>query len=300
MTQVDITNSIGAIRAALKTRPDGAITGSQVHSLIQTVAPELNIREIVGIPAGPGALSKFIDDYLSGALERIGNHGGDVLYGIFGHQQTAQASQETSNIWRTFVSPGAHLSVAYDCEIKKLRLVEPDAIQGKNLIEIPKASLQEHDELRTEFVESLDPGLAEEIDGAANSDAEFQTWIGVLRTEFPSVYRSWGNFRKQKLLNLFLERANAPEIEEGDREGLVQQIKASHFAAYEAFKELKFQTGPKPSTKWTPQAKFAKSSSELEEARALVHRAVDLMAHDELRSIKLPLGVVLDAIQRRD
>lgn len=300
MTQQTISNAISAISAALRARPDGAITGAQVHSLIQTVAPDLNIREIVGMPTGPGALSKFITDHLSDALDRIGNHGGDVLYGISGHNHTSQVSRETSDIWRTFVSPRASLSVVYDCEKKKLRLVEPDAVQGEDLIEIPKVSLQEHDTIRKEFVDSLDPGLAEELREVTDSDTEFQTWIGVLRADFPSVYRAWGNFRKQRLLSLFLDRANAHEIDEGDREGLVSQIRSAHFAAYDGSKELNIQTGPKLTTKWTPQARFNKSSNELEDARALVHRAVDLMAHDELRSIKLPLGVVLDAIQKRD
>lgn len=299
MNHTDLRSSLGSIRAALMSRPDGAITGSQVHSLIQSVAPELNIREVVNIPTGPGALTKFIQDHLSDALERIGNHGGDVLYGIVGHHQPAHGHQDTSSIWRTFVSPGSHLKIAYDREEKKLKLVDEDRLEEDKLVEVPKASLDEHDELRQEFIDQLEPTSAEELNAAVEADSDFQTWIATIRTDFPAIYRAWGNFRKRGLLDLFLDRAGAVGLEEDDHQSLVQQMKASHFAAYDNAKELRFQTGSQPAPKRSQPVRDARPRSEVEEARALVHLAVDLMAHDDLRSIKLPLGVVLDAIHNR-
>lgn len=298
MPYFHIKNSLGSIRAALKARPDGAITGAQLHALIQSVAPELNIREIVGIPTGPGALTKFIQEYLSDVVERIGTHGGDPLYGIIGHHHPAGGSREVSSIWRTFVSPASYQKIAYDYEDKTLKLLEGDLIAQGNFLEIPKASVGEHDRLRLEFIENLDPGEALEVKAVIEPDSEFQEWIGALRTEFPSLYRAWGNFRKRKLLDLFLGRADIAELDDTERQNLVEQIKASHFAAYESPKEQKLPAAPSLSLKRTSQTKSYQTFGELGQARALAHRAVDLMAHDDLRAIKLPLGLVLDAMQK--
>lgn len=300
MNQTDMRGALGSIRAALKSRPDGAITGSQVHSLIQSVAPELNVREVVGIPTGPGALTKFIQDHLSDSLQRIGNHGGDVLYGIVGHQQPAHGLQDTSSIWRTFVSPRSQFKIAYDREEKRLKLVDDEQLQEDGLVELPKASLDEHDELRQEFVDQLEPAQAESVNETVRPDTDFTTWIATLRTEFPSIYRAWGTFRKRRLLDLFVDRASAAGLEGDDHQNLLQQIKASQFAAYDTAKQLKFQGEIRPDPKRSQSTRYEKPRSEVEEARALVHLAVDLMAHDDLRAIKLPLGVVLDAIHNRD
>jgi len=52
--------AIRRISTALMERPHNEITGALLGELCRKVAPELNIREVVGTHRGPGALSKFV------------------------------------------------------------------------------------------------------------------------------------------------------------------------------------------------------------------------------------------------
>ena len=92
--------SLDRIRDGLRQWGGKQIPGTAVRDVITAHAPEVDLRAAVDIPAGPGALTKFVSTYLSGVLVRVGKAGSDNLYEIQG--ETPATSHE---FWQAFVSP---------------------------------------------------------------------------------------------------------------------------------------------------------------------------------------------------
>ena len=286
---------LAAIEAALQGRPLPTITGAMLGSLIQSAAPELDFRALVGIPKGPGALKEFVASHLSGLLERTGNQGDDIIYRIKGHEIT---DAESVDIWKNFVSPSSPRHLVLERGRQRLVSRSAAASLDSDEVEIAKASEAEHDAIRASFMASLPPHEASEVAERVPQDAIFPVWISELRTHVPDVIRKWGVHRKDRLFNLFCERVDALKLDAALRDKVIAQIKASQHAAYARQKDEKASNKDgRTSDRWIGNEHA--SDAVAVTARSLAHVAVDLMSYDDLRSLKLPLGVMLDAFSKR-
>ncbi|RFD19526.1 hypothetical protein DY926_11040 [Komagataeibacter melaceti] len=278
---------IAAILEALSNWPEATITGGQLNKLIQGAAPNLDIRAMVGMPTGSGALAAFVLRHLSDDLEQIGYQGKDVLYSIQGREASKLPDGAASQIWRTFVSPSSSKHLVLKQSIPLLLARDAPANGDEAEIEIRKADLDEHDAIRRAFADTLPPVAATALERSGAADADFNKWIATLRRAVPGSVRDWGEFRRQKLAELFRSRIMDIGLSPAIQSAVLGQLTAAERGAYSAY------------AKATKLPRRASSSAGAKDtfarARRLVHAAVDLMTLDELRTIRLPLGVVLDA-----
>lgn len=294
MYNPDITDELRAIETALKARPEPTITGGQLFALIGSVAPELSIRELVGIPRGPGALTEFVRCHLTAMVERIGNAGGDILYRISGRDVGTLPLAASSDVWRTFVSPSSPKHIVLSRSARRLVTRDTTAVAAEDEVEVAKASSAEHDKMRADFTASLPESEAATLRDHVVSDTDFASWIAALRQYLPEAMRLWGHYRRRRLSQLFATRIDELALEESLQRAVLAQVKAAEVSAYERPKD---GTAAVAKDVTRPIRSPEEATNTTSRARLLAHAAIDLLAYDELRALRLPLGVMLDAVR---
>lgn len=292
MREYDINEALRAIRSAIQAWTGPTITGGQLAALIRAAAPGLEIRSIVGIPQGPGALTEFIKSHLSDTVERIGSQGSDALLRIVGRDIDSSGHTASPQVWRTFVSPNSdqHLVLSGGGGVLLSREAPASADTGET--EVEKATVEEHDRIRAKFVDTLPEQSIAALGELAAPDAEFEKWIAAMRERLPSSLRDWGHFRRKRLSELFTARIESLALKEPFQRTVLDQVKASEMAAYG--KVTKAAAAAKRPPKTTDGGDV--DADRMATARRLAHTAIDLLSYEDLRTLRIPLGVVLDTI----
>ncbi|WP_088442161.1 hypothetical protein [Sphingopyxis bauzanensis] len=296
MSKFEISDRLTAITAAVQNWHSPTITGGQLFYLMQTVAPQLDFREVVGIRVGPGALTKFAETHLADTVKRIGNQGGDILYHIVGRGEPHR-DIELAALWKNFVSPSSPLHLIVEVENQKLTSRATPASNDKGEVEIQKVSSQEHDEIRAKFVESLPAHDAAAMNENLREGASFTEWMAVMKERAPDATRKWGVFRRDHLSALFAERIEALNLDPATRDNLFAQAKAALRAANEKQREAKANAESSLPKNIAQKSGSVGQSSSLHAVRSLAHAAVDVMGYEELRSLRVPLGMIIDSLK---
>jgi len=294
MDNIDIANELRAIKVALEGYPVSTITGGQLFSLIHRVVPDLDIRAVVGMPKGPGALTAFIREYLLDDVERIGNQGGDILYQIAGREITALPTSSSPLIWRTFVSPNSSKHLLLIRSTQRVLVRDTPTSTGESELEVAKASPEEHDKIRADFMVSMPESSAAILREHVAPEADFETWIAALKEYQPQMMPQWGQFRRHRLSELFAARITELKLEEPLQRVVLEQIKASELSAYDTPKAGKVVSA-KQAVRQAGGLNDPTDATLL--ARRLAHVAIDRLSYDDLRALRMPLGVMLDAIR---
>lgn len=291
MTDGDITADIAAITGALRNWSAATITGGQLNKLIRSAAPRLDIRSVVNMPKGPGALGAFVQKHMPDSFDRVGYKGADVLYRIRGRDASALPDSASAQVWRTFVSPRSNKHLVLDRSAPLLVARDGELSIRDGELEIAKAQPAEHDRIRRAFTASLPPEAAEALERSVATDADFDTWITALRKFLPDSIREWGQFRRRQLAELFTSRITGLGLEPALEAAVLDQVRGAERATY-----ANVTSGAAEAVKPQARAGFQPDAGDdLARTRRLAHAAVDLMTLDELRAIRLPLGVLLDA-----
>lgn len=293
MDNPELDGALRAIRSALDGWSGPTITGGQLYSLVRSAAPQLDIRALVNMPQGPGALAAFVRRHLSDLLQRFGNQGADVVYRIDGREFTESPSSAFLQIWRTFVSPSSPQHLVISRSARSLISRDTPASAENGELELAKASVSEHDQMRADFMASMPDPIVETMMRHVAPEADFASWISALREHVPDGMRQWGQYRRERLAKLFTDRVAGLGLDEPLRQAVLDQVKTAEIAAYGK------QKGK------AAMAKHGESSASVREtatdalrkARQLAHAAVDVLTYNELRALRLPLGAMLDALR---
>jgi hypothetical protein len=299
MTNQDLSTRLNGIEAAIRNRPDSAITGGQLYDLMTAVAPNLDFREIVGIRKGPGALTAFVENHLGGVLTKAGNQGGDVLYQVDDRRIDEPVDHDSVQLWKNFVSPQSPRYIVFEPDRPRLasRLSPASAERGEK--DIAKASYSEHDNVRKDFMNSLSEGDRNEINRIAGEDCRFQDWMIAIKEYSFDIVKRWGVWRKDNIFELFCSRIKELNLEEEVNNKIVSQIRNSQKAAYSRaisprVKDVDVSRSTMSELRGTIQGqKF------LLDPRELAQLAIEFMAIDDVRSLRIPLGAILDAMQSK-
>ena len=288
----DLSEMLEDIREVFVDLHGQSRTGAQLHRIIKDAAPELDIRSVVGIPAGPGALTKFIDEYFGDLLERIGHKGGDVVYGI-GEGVQPPGENADPSIWKAFVSPNAVNVLCLDMEREELRVLEAGEITEQNTDGVlSKVTSDEHRTVLDGFLTEISTEQREAIEAALAEDSSYNSLLEAMRSVGKS--RQWGEHRRDAFVGFLKERLKQKDVSEESIGKLVSQFLGSQSALHKAKDEapqLQASSGQRFS-----RVSGRKAPQDLDSTRALVRSAIDNMSQTELRDLRIPLGAILDAL----
>lgn len=286
----NLSLAIEKITKELRARHQTEITGALLGELIRRVAPELNVRDVMQMPTGPGALSRFVDKYLDKILTKIRKQGSDQVYLINSATPLLRGNIDPE-LWRTFVRPtSTHLLLVRDSELVLEKKDGFDPSRPENKLVVESASHSELDKIRENFVTSGGKEL-EDLPGVTEP---YAAWSMALRKKGQRHYRSWTEYRLQKITELFSKRLEELGIVEELRYSLSNIMRHSQLAT-QAFRiATKVQSTEGTTTQQTLSSKRIEPPDF--DLRAAIIEVIRKLPTEKLRELRLPNDALFDAI----
>lgn len=289
-----IEHVVEKIAFSLRSRKTKEISGALLGEMIKKEIPHLNIREVVKMPVGPGALSKFIDLYLSTILQRDHRSGVDWIYKIKTTDSTTVLPINPF-AWKVFASPSKTHSIFLDRSNQSLIVKLLSEIQGDMAIQkIDSVTREELKEIQKQFLASIDNAQEREKLGQALTGVNsYQKWMKTLQSENLKQYHLWTEFRRKEIGGIFFNRIARFGLDGDIKVTLLADLMKSQAMQHHQIQKL-IQIENKPHTK---EALPRKGVSNTEQNfRAVLITILSNMPIEELRQIRLPYGDVFDVL----
>ena len=238
-------DTLDPITKAIDDYPQNTISGAVLGLVIRKAAPDLDLRAAVGIPpSGTGALSRFVDRFLSHVLVKTGRTapdavgGGDIMYTKVGAEALTSTSSspdqtqthQRGDYWNQFVRPSdpRMLVLIKTQDGYGLALQRGDAPPEGRII--PQVSRDELLSISREFIDQLrlvDGPLADTL-AATNTYFEF---VEVLRRAGNAFLLQWNQHRYTRLIGKFMERLSALDLSTPEQQQILSMLERSQVAA---------------------------------------------------------------------
>lgn len=278
----------------LKKQTARHISGAQLAPLIaEALGSENTYRDFLPKDEPP-RLRVFVDRFVSPnlVLPTDLRKGSDYLFDIVGSTEPATAAlSQQGRLWRSFVSIDPRAKLVLQLPTVSVKLLDNGIETPADCVEIQPVTLDEHADLCRAFAAELRsdgklvPGLEEVLAGF--DQTAYPRWLRVLRSVSP-LDRQWGAFRQRGLLSLFADRLRQAGVQDDRVPGLQAELELDHDAA-------RLRTRLPPSDTIAPS--IARTGDDREKrARDLLRLVADKLPLDQLQTIQLPLGAILDLL----
>lgn len=268
----------------------GQVLGSQL-------ATELKRRDVGWSPAafGVSSLRQFIGEHVA-AVAAVGRSGLDVIYGPVGTAAAAtpvasSPSVSSEDIWRIWVSPRSRLALQVDRAAGNVHAVARDAVAPENKVVLPAPDVNAHRDIAHSFLTKAPAPLREKLGGALESTDEnwWRAWRAELQgTEF---WNEWSAHRRQQFEHLLAAGLRANGLDDGIIGNVVAALRDNRAkTAAQAKQSSRDASGP------ASRARLPEPALLPRDLRWVVTEVVQRMNDAELRELRVPLGLVLDAL----
>lgn len=300
MADAQLGSELDKIKSSLEIYSEPTITGARLWSLIRDAAPDLNIREVVGMPTGPGALSRFVDRHLKDVLESGGKSGSDPIYSII-NVNSSQSGKDTPEtrfglLWKTFVRSGSSKTVVLTEKHPFIDVVELDSLHD-SAKEVKSATREELDKIRIDFTKILSEKFGEKEKSVPSALAPFADWSNSVRKLGAQNYKDWAVFRIGRIIELFVFRLKDLHVEEVRQQELARLMRRSQSMLREASVSqnslLRAVDSQAPVRSLEPNSDIVKPLTE-DQLRSAVAAAVMSLPLSDLRELRLPVGIIFD------
>ncbi len=234
--------------------------------------------------AGARNLRDFVDRFVDG-VGVIGHSGMDVVYGtsdlaVDAVRPDAHPSPDSAetNFWRVWVSPNSPYALLIDLESGQVTQVpRPESQTGSGEVLQP-ASSEVHEEIAKEFASKF-PTEAQRSAIIGGNPGWWREWQAGLKAE--GLEAAWLEYRTSRLESTLRERLRDMVVEPAVLEKVFAGIVKGR--------------GARPrvvGTKRTPQ------STERQELESVLLAVIPRMDVGDLRELKVPVGLLLDALSQ--
>ena len=304
--------AIEIIKKALHDRSDKKISGALLGELILRVAPpDFRVRDVMGIRVGAGALVKFIQNYLPDTLRQIGLKGNDILYEIYEPYTESLNSSTfvtpnhlefkdvyTPEIWNIFVRSNSSNIVAYDVNLKQLRICNrSDDFENNSTIKIASITVEEFNDIREEFMRTMHESAKKYLQHILNDESIYTEWVEKLRHSHELEYKRWMEFRREKIKYIFSLRLEKLNLLKEQHSILMDFLIKSQKIQNQ--NNIKNNTAKKNiiSNAYSINNEKNVTLNELFLRNAIIE-VVAKMDITALRELNLPVGLVIDAVRK--
>jgi hypothetical protein len=314
MNATSLESDIDRITTAIRAYPKSQITGAVLGTLVRNAAPELDIRGVTGTPIGTGALAKFIEQFLSHVLRRVGYTGGllaggDPIYEVVNH--AASQSQSTTSItpseapeesrqrpdndyWNAFVRPLDPRTILIRKTPDGYELSLNPGTPPPDSQVVSKVTQEDFDAISEEYIKQL---AAVESTASVASELSkakaYPEFAQILRNSGATYSTSWSAHRRDRLRDVFVQRLIGLGLSKDEYSRVLTQLDRSESVARAETRQrvlARLPAGDADLTRNTPP------QQQQAIARAALKAAIDQMSLDELRSLQIPFGHALDAV----
>jgi hypothetical protein len=256
------------------------VLGSQLGGLVKKEYGEL-------VSSGT-SLSSLIKSELSDQLVFAGKKGSDNTYRVIDSSGKSRASlytSDTGELWNVFSNPrypGSIFIRNADKALVKLNDVATPLSHG--FTELPRLADQDVQEIINNYNKII--GDHYSANECPVMDAHYwRNWMQYLRSlssENSSIITEWRSFHAQSIENAFAKRLDHFGFPSKEIEKWVWILTTSRTKL------------PDRDTKVDTTSSNIGISSE-KSLRQIIHRAIDNLSDDQLKSVTLPVGALIDA-----
>jgi hypothetical protein len=269
-----------------KAQTSDELLGSSIGYELKENFPQLDIKKQFG------GLKRFIQDYCSDQIEFVAKRGLDDVYisksRVVNQERDKavslyrmEATTET-DLWKAFSNPNYQSVIAINKGTGDMLVVAPDAELQAELTPVPKVTDEEHRAIARGFVPQSNVYIRQKLASVLDHQHYWNEWNKVINAQRDGTYRTWIEWRGQQILNLFQRRLESAHLPDELIKAFVRRMSTKLYRNKSTSASLGEHTSP------------TDVSPSLAHLRELVHAAVDLMSEEELRQIKIPVGVVVD------
>lgn len=280
------------LRSIFQSAPDKVLRGSELAVLLKVQHPGF-APQIFGCFNLRDFLRKFVPEIVV-----VAKSGGDVIYGLKREKGTEEAKRpgfdaglenwaeqgftiKDSKVWKTFATPSSKFLLCGNPTTSEVQVIPPSQTPpGAPWVRIPSCPEDTHKKIAQDFIATLPDANQRAVLGKT-----FEThpwWIYYLHSARQIGQGiNWLSYRRQRIEQEFKKALHAVGIQ-----GNYSVI--GRFDSYQ--RELRT-----PAQLLTGLPQDFTPSPEL---RRIISAALDRMSETELRSVWLPIGLVLDALKR--
>lgn len=252
----------------------GRVTGAKLSGFLRTLDPAWSPLRF-----GQKSIAAFITAHVPN-VSIAGRAGLDPIYALAtGAAEQIALSSAHDEIWRAWASPNAQYIVEVNAA-GQVRVVKEDAPTDANWARLESPRADDHRTIARDFLTLQFPGGDESLSSAITEHPDWwKAWFSKIRKR--KLNHVWGEFRTARMVATFEEALRHSTIPESAQKIATTELKRS--AAPGADLQLALSAQSEGATK-----------SELRHIAATV---VDRMSERDLAELRLPLGLVLDAIK---
>jgi hypothetical protein len=299
MDQV-LSDTINKINEEILAVSRTEIPGARLGDIVNKLCPDY--RAIAKKGGGRANLSGFIDQFLSHLLIRERKQGADWIY-LITDPDTSSAEPQlppesdfenltgiAPSTWVYFENFSSTHKLVLDLVTEKLTTIpHAGAISDAQRL-IPSITLAELLDLRDQFIrQGIASGTLSNIPDEVHSKDGLSVWIGFLKQD-NEAYWSWLVFRRQRTLDLLLQRLKVAGLPE-------QKSSLFRLALLAAKPEPRKRNAIRTSSTFgTPTQEEMAADRRL---RAALHHLASHLPIEELRKISVPLGYLMGALNEQ-
>ncbi len=289
------------IAHSVTSSPSKTLPGSDIGQIIQNQWPKISFLSL-----GVANLREFIGKYVP-SVTQVAWSGGDPVYGTgldiptiasVPIKETAMAPLQapvqhhsTGEGWRVWVSPSSPYVIAVDRETLAVRVTLPGQ-SNEFEAELRPASATFHRQMAKKFLQAVQDGIPAELkDGldqlASDPDPQwFRRWTSYIRERLPEINERWLEHRRKSLLQELGRNLKDVGLENANVDRAVQNV----LALDSPRRSLQTLTNPKLKG-------AAGRSVDEPDLIQIVQAVVGRMTDADLRSLPLPVGLVVDVMK---
>jgi hypothetical protein len=249
----------------------------------------------VDIKARYGSLRRFIDRYCAEEIKWIGKSGDNDLYTLksntesFGPPDNATTSpsrteESVNSFWKVFNNPKVKEGLILNTSTGDLGIGNDNEPLPEQFIQVEKVTSEEYRRIAFDFLPKLADSKRSEFRQVLSIDDFWPNWSLLVRKyRRQGVFREWLKWRDDKVCEIFQNRLKG-QVSEPICEQALRNLRDS------------LQKAPKPTrSKPSTDRSLDKRDGDL---RRIIHAAIDKMSDEELRLIRLPVGIVADLLNQ--
>lgn len=199
-----------------------------------------------------------------------------------------------ASFWQAFTNPNSNAQLVINKTTSEMNVGQFPAVDAP-LAEINKVSKDEHGRIMKGFLDLLDPADRQYVQQSVGLEPSWTRWSNFMWNFGAGKYSSlWLNYRTSMLRKIFEERLIALDLDSSVIPVLVAKLMDSKQQSRTSAQLDK----PNLLTTIKQSSDLPKQSLSEDYMRKLAGIVVAHMDIDELRSLRLPLGAVVDALEK--
>ena len=287
-SEQDFHEAVVALKTKLEAHHGDFITGSKVGEIL---IDQCKFR-LKNLDHPKLTLSQLIKQYLSDTLTAYSPQGGDTLYFVGKGAQPLTAQPEY-RFWTAFAKADELCHFAIRESDSEPVIVEGDT-DSAGLKILPKVTLSDLEAIKASFIDVH--VIGPEQSPLPSADIPYLQWVALVRASSYQQMSAWSLYRIEQIKRLFKARLINLGVQEADQARLERFLSESQRKKIRSVASVARDEQQARSVTLSHDSNLSRNPDQI--FRDAVVAVISQLSVSELRELKLPAGLLSDALQK--